>query len=120
MIDARVQVKEILDSVCDNVKMVYPEGDVELPLITYGQITNVRVGKWQERIEFQVDIYAGTFADCMDLYEDVDEAIADAGFVRTYESADSLARVSADLYKKTLNYFAVVNTHENNILTGGY
>ena len=118
MIDARIQVKELLETVCSNVKAIYPEGDVVLPIVTYAEVTNVNIGKWQDRIEYQIDVRDGTFSSCLELVQSVDGVMTGAGWNRTYESPDSNTREGKDLYHKVLNYSAVVDTYHNNILGG--
>ena len=119
MINARVQIKELLETVCDNVKVSYPEGAVQLPLITYSEITNTNVGKWQDMLMFQADIYANTFAEAVALTQATDDVMANAGWTRTYTSPDTNAREQKDLYHKVLNFTATVNTHTKNIISGG-
>ena len=118
MIDARVQIKGILETVCSNVKMSYPEGDVTLPIVTYSEVTNTNIGKWEDRIEFQVDVRDSTFSQLMTLMLAVDDAMRAAGWNRTYVSPDTAAREGKDLYHKALNYQANVDTYHTNILGG--
>ena len=125
MVNNRVQFKASLeaalgDSFTGDVKMGRPEGRVVLPLVTYEQVTNVSLGKWQERIEYQVDVFDSTFAKCLQYVFLIDDALTELGYVRTYESPDTVAREEADLYHKVLNYYALVDTHNMNILGGYY
>ena len=115
----RPQFAELLLSICENVKMGYPEGSVELPLVTYAQITRTSLGKWEERIEYQVDVYDNTFAKCLQLTMQIDELLSGNGYVLTYESPDTATRADTGLYHKVLNYYALVNTNEGNIFSRG-
>ena len=125
MVNNRVQFKETLEAVLGEnftgqVKMGRPEGRVVLPLVTYEQVTNVSYAKWQERIEYQVDVFDSTFATCLQYVLAIDDALTELGYVRTYESPDTTSREETDLYHKVLNYYALVDTHNMNILGGYY
>lgn len=119
MINARKQIFEALQELTENVKLTRPEGDVTFPLITYAEITNVNVSPREDRIEYQVDAYHNTFADCLALSQDIDDVMTGLGWHRTYETPDTQTRRAKDFYQKTLNYAARVDTLWHNI-TGGY
>jgi hypothetical protein len=115
MIDARTWLLQKLKTLNATVKAGQPEGDLELPLITYSEITNVRVGLWHDQITYQIDAYDGDFDDVVELADKVDELLTPLGFVRTYVSPDSQARIDVNLYHKALSYTVDINTRTNNI-----
>lgn len=116
MISVHKQISDLLKTVNNNVLRAYPEGQTTLPLIVYSEITNTHFSKWVDEVEFQVDVYAATFAQMEDLAIEADEAMQGIGFNRTYASPDTQARQETDLYKKALNYRATIDTYHNNIL----
>ena len=120
MVNARIQIKEALETICERVNLVFPEKNAVLPLIVYAEITNTTVGMWEESVEYQIDVYASSFAELVDLAENVDVAMTELGFERTYVTPDTDARIETNLYKKALNYHAYVDTYHNNIVTEGY
>lgn len=115
MINARIQIKELLEMLDLPVKPSFPEGTAELPLITYSEITNVNVEPNHDRIIYQIDVYANTFSECIDITENVDEIISGIGFTRNYVSPDTSIRMDQDLYHKAISYTADINTALNNI-----
>ena len=118
MIDCRRQIADALLTVCDNVKGSRPEGRVVLPLITYAEVTNVNTSRYEDRIEYQVDVYTNNFEQLIQTVKSVSETLEGMGWHRTYVTPDSQARVETGLYKKSLNFTARVDTRINNILGG--
>lgn len=119
MINVRNQIKEALETITQNVRMMRSEGDITFPLITYGEITNTNVGKWQDRIEYQINGHTGTYEDIVTLMNDIDAVMTEMGWYRTYITPDTQARQAKDFYMKASNYVARVDTHHNYII-GGY
>lgn len=116
MVNARDQIYDALLTVCENVSVIYPEGEVTLPLIVYGEITNTDTSKWLATIEYQVDVYSADFEELIDLADAADAVMREIGFTRDYASSDADARVKTDLYKKALSYHANVDLYHHNIL----
>lgn len=116
MINARLQIEALMKEIIPNVLMGHPEEVVELPLITYGEITNVNVERNHDRISYQIDAYTGTMKECIEKMELIDEKMGALGFYRTYITPDINARQDKDFYHKAANYIADVDTHLNNIL----
>ncbi len=116
MVNIREQVVEKLKTVCPNVKAVNPEGAVTLPLITYAEVTNTKVGMWHERVTMQVDIRAPTFEQCLQLTDEVNTVMEELNFKRTYTSSDSSCREMKGLYHKAVSYICNINTNINTIL----
>lgn len=111
MINAREQVGNALATVCTNVKMTRPEGDVTLPMICYAESGNAPVNIAYDRIQWRVAVYASTFSDLVDLVAQADAVMTDTlGYTRTGKSSDDSARVGTDLYLCRLDYVGVVNT----------
>ena len=118
MISNRVQILNALLTVCQNVKTERPEGILTLPLITYGEVTNVKFSKYIDRIEYQIDAYADSFPGVIQLTRGIDEVMTAMGWDRTYVTPDSRARVGNGLYQKATNYVAKVDVRYNDILGG--
>ena len=117
MIDARGQIRELLESIDHNglkVKMSYPKSIGDVPLITFIQITNTGTGMHSvvDNLGFQIDIWATTLDECIDIMLKVDEKMVDLGFNRDYESPDDDGdNVDASgYYRKTLRYSSKVDT----------
>lgn len=119
MLNPRKQVLEQLETVCRTVKMTRPEGDVVLPLITYAMVTDVNIGPFEDRIEFQVDCYTDDFADCLALARNADSVMTGLGYHRTYVTPDSQVRRSESLFQITMSYAARVDMLHSRI-TGGF
>ena len=123
MIDARQMIYDALRSGCSPpVRGAHPESGetVPLPLIIYTEIDNVNIGKWSDRIDFQIDVYAGSINAARAILNDVDSVMRNIGFQRTYVNTDEEARRGKDFYQKTANYRATVNTHDLTIIGGVY
>lgn len=118
MINAREQIKDLLLTVCDNVKMSRPEGDVELPLICYAETVNTPVNIAYDRLGWRVAIYAGTFDELVTLTAQADDVMQSIGFTRTGKTGDDSARIGTDLYLCRLDYRAIVNTKTKTVIKG--
>lgn len=117
MINAREQVKDALKTVCNNVKMSRPEGEVNLPLVVYAEMSNVPVNKAYTRLKWRVAIYCNTFSELVDLVERVDNVMSSTlGYTRTSKTSDDEARVGTDLYLCRLDYAGLVDTKINGII----
>ena len=116
IISNRVQIKEALLTICDNVKMEYPEGQLNLPLVTYAEITNAMVSKREARMDYQIDAYTGSFEDMINLIKDIDNVMTGMGWSRNYVTPDSSARAGAGLYHKAINYTARIDTLRKDII----
>lgn len=118
MIDVREQIFEKLKSVESNTKMTLPEGNFKMPLLTYGEISNVPIGKWHDRLEFQVDAYASSFVSVLELATAASDAMKELGFTRTYITPDAKTREKTGRYHKAMSFVAEINTNENNVFGG--
>lgn len=116
MVNMRQQVLDLLKTINANVKMGTPEGDIILPLITYGEITNITMNSIRDSVNYQVDAYAGSFEECVSIMESIDEKMIGLGFYRTYITPDNNSRQDKDLYHKAANYKAEIDTHLKNII----
>ena len=116
MISIHKQISDQLKTVITNVLRAYPEGKTTLPMITFAEVTNTHVSKWRDEVEYEVDVYAATYADMYDKAIEADAVMQGMGFQRTYASPDYSARQDTDFFKKALNYRATIDTHNMNIL----
>lgn len=124
MINARAQIKELLESIDYDglkVKHGYPKSISYVPLITFIQITNTGTGMHSvvENLGFQIDIWSRNFKECISIMQKVDEKISELGFNRDYESPDDDGdNVDASgYYKKTLRYSSKVDTRTNRLIS---
>lgn len=119
MIDARQQIGEALATVCDNVKMSQPDGDVSFPAIFYACRTNAQVSIGVTRLGWRVAVYCNTFEDLIDLVKAVDAVMSDElGYTRTNETPDDEARKGTDFYMKRLDYSAQVDEANMAVVRG--
>lgn len=116
MIDAREQIYALLKGICSNTALTFPEDEVELPLLTYGEVTNVHVGKWHDRLEYQVDVWHNDIEELVALAQAVDDGMSGLGFTRTYVTPDSSMRAASGLYHKAMNYLGHIDTYHMNFL----
>jgi hypothetical protein len=120
MIDARRFIRERLLTVCDNVKMSRPDGDVSLPLICYAEAENIppssSMSGLYTRLGWRIGCYAGSFTELAELVTDVDSVMSGLGFSRTSKTSDDQARIGTDLYLCRLSYSALVNEETLEIL----
>lgn len=103
-VDIREQVVDALETTGYLVTGDYPAGLVTLPRIIYFLVTNTYLTESTDRIRFQIDCYASSFEECIDMVYAVNDVMTGLNFHRTYESPDSEARQDIGLYKKTLSY----------------
>ena len=118
MISNRKQILEALLTVCENVKTERPEGKLTLPLITYGEVTNVNAERYIDRIEYQIDAYTSSFPEMVQITRGIDDVMTNMGWHRTYVTPDASARVGAGLYQKAMSYAARVDIRYNDIIGG--
>lgn len=119
MINARRQVADALLTVCENVKMSRPEGDVELPLICYAETYNNPINIAYDRIKWRVAVYAGTFAELVRLTAAADNVMSEVlGWTRTGKSSDESSRIGTDLYLCKLDYSGIVKKDTLTIIRG--
>lgn len=118
MIDAREQIKDLLLTVCSNVKMSKPDGDVELPLICYAETSNLPVNVAYDRISWRIAVYANTFEGIVDLISGVEDAMTGLGFSRTSITPDDESHIGTDLYLKKIDYSALVNKEYGTVVQG--
>lgn len=89
---------------------------MSLPFIVYAEITNVNVSKWMDRVNYQIDCYARTPEEVIDLIYKADASMRDLGFQRTYMSPDTVNREGKDLYHKAANYAANLDLYHENVI----
>lgn len=105
MVDLRQKVGYGLMTVCDNVKMSKPDGDVTLPLICYAETGNTSINIAYDQLKYRVAVYANTFEELVELVDAVDDLMYDTfGFSRTGKTSDGDARIGTDLYLCRLDY----------------
>lgn len=109
MINAREQVKTALLTVCSNVRMTKPEGQVELPLVVYGLISCLPENAAYSRIRWRVAVYCNSMDDLVELCKDVDGVMNTLGYTLKNETPDEDARKGVDFYMKRLDYGALVD-----------
>lgn len=122
MIDARGQIRELLESIDHDglkVKMSYPKSIGDVPLITFIQIVNTGTGMHSvvDNLGFQIDVWATTRDECIDIILKVDDKMTDLGFNRDYESPDGDSYDASEYYRKTLRYSSKVDTRTNRLIS---
>lgn len=122
MIDARGQIRELLESIDHNglkVKMSYPKSIGDVPLITFIQIANTGTGMHSvvDNLGFQIDVWATTRDECIDIMLKVDDKMTDLGFNRDYESPDGDSYDASEYYRKTLRYSSKIDTRTNRLIS---
>lgn len=112
MLDTRPWIYEQLQTVNQNVKMGNPEGDVELPIICYEEVSELPEGhKGYVLLTYNISVYTDSFSSLISMVKDVDDLMTKTlGFERIGISSDSDARQGTDLYCKVILYRALVNT----------
>lgn len=116
MINARSFIaNHIKDKTGYKVRQVRPEGNSALPIVVYSEISNSNTRLWTDTIEYQFDVYAAKYDEAVEMLSNVDEAITELGFIRTYTSSDLEAREESGVYHLLGSYRAVVNTRTNRI-----
>lgn len=122
MIDARGQIRELLESIDHDglkMKMSYPKSIGDVPLITFIQIVNTGTGMHSvvDNLGFQIDVWATTRDECIDIMLKVDDKMTDLGFNRDYESPDGDSYDASEYYRKTLRYSSKVDTRTNRLIS---
>lgn len=117
MLDFRQKVGDGLYTICENVKMSKPDGDVTLPLICYAEMSNTSVNMAYDRMKYRVAIYTSTFEELADMILKVDQLMNETfGMTRTGKTPDGEARIGTDLYLCRLDYSCLVNLIYNYIV----
>lgn len=117
MLDYRDQVAEALETVCDNVRMTKPDGDIELPLICYAQTGNNPVNMLYDRLRWRIAVYCNTFEELVQLTDKVDGIMSGRfGFTRTNRTGDDSARIGTDLYLFRIDYSGIVNRETGGVI----
>lgn len=120
MIDARMQILELLKSIkYKNLKvtMNFPKEIKSVPLITYFEIVNssTDIGV-RDSLSYQIDIWENSFEKVIDLMQLADEKMIDLGFKRDYVSPDDDSVDSSGIYRKTLRYSRYVDTRTGRLI----
>jgi hypothetical protein len=112
MLDTRPWIYEQLQTVNPNVKMGNPEGDVDLPIICYEEVSEMPEGhKGYVLLTYNISVYTGSFSSLISMVNSVDDLMAGTlGFERIGITSDSDARQDTDRYYKAMIYRALVNT----------
>lgn len=119
MIDCREQIAEQLATVCSNVKLSKPDGDVELPLICYSLQSEEQAGFACERLRWRIAVYTNTFEELITLAQAVDEVMQySLGYSLLAQTPDGNARQGTDLYMKRLDYSAMVDLLNGMVIVG--
>lgn len=118
MLNCREQIKDLLSSVCDNVRMSKPDGKMNLPLICYAQTKNEIVNVGYDRLAWRVAVYSNTMDELLELVDNVNEKMMELGFSRTSITSDEEARKGTDLYMKRIDFSALVNKKHNTVVKG--
>lgn len=119
MIDAREQIGDALETVCSNVKMSRPDGDVELPLVCYACTGNTTVNVGYDRLQWRVTGYCNTFEELIQLIAEIDAVMnGQLGYTKTYETPDDESKKGTDFYMKRLDYSALVNKEHYTVVRG--
>ena len=117
MIDARIQLKELLEAEGLQVKPRYPKEITTVPLVTFFELTNTSTEiKVRDSISFQFDMWADTFEEVIDLTHTVDLVMRNLGLKRDYVSADNDSVDTSGYYRKTARYSRYVDTRTNRLI----
>lgn len=119
MIDAREQIGDALESVCENVKMAKPDGDAEFPLICYACIADDIVGVGYDRLRWKVTAYNNTFEGLIEMVKGIDAVMnGQLGYTRTKMMPDDETKKGVDFYMNRLEYSALVNLEAMAVIRG--
>lgn len=120
MVDARVQILELLRSIkYKNLKvtMNFPKEINNVPLITYFEMINSSTDiQVRDKLAYQIDVWESNFEKVIDLMQLVDEKMIKLGFKRDYVSPDDNSVDSSGIYRKTLRYSRYVDTRTNRLI----
>lgn len=120
MVDARIQIKELLEGIEYEglkVSMGFPKKISYVPLITLFEITNSSTGiKVRDLLAYQIDCWAENFEAVIDIMQLVDEQMVNLGFKRDYVSKDEDAIDASGYYRKILRYSSYVDTRTNRLI----
>ena len=116
MVDARKQIKELLEEIEINgmkVSMNFPKEIDSVPLITFFEINNSNTDtKFRDSISYQIDVWADTFETVMEASKKLEKL----GLKRDYVSPDSDSIDASGLYRKTLRYSRHVDIRTNRLI----
>ena len=119
MIDAREQIASALETVCSNVKMSRPDGDVELPLVCYACMENLDVNAAYAHLRWRIACYCNSFEDVVDMVHQIEAVMnGELGYTKTYETPDDNTKLGTDFYLKRLDFSALVNKERYTVIRG--
>lgn len=120
MVDARKQIKELLEEIEINgmkVSMNFPKEIDSVPLITFFEINNSNTDmKFRDSISYQIDVWADTFETVIDMAMEASKKLENLGLKRDYVSPDSDSIDASGLYRKTLRYSRHVDIRTNRLI----
>lgn len=112
----RTQILNLLKETGYPVYMEYPVNELTLPRLIYQQVAQAQLGLSTKRVMYQVDCYAETFEEVLEMEGEVIEKMESLKFRPTYESPDATARVDTKLYHKVLSFEGTIDTIYNRLL----
>lgn len=120
MVDARIQIKELLKSIIYDglsVKMGFPKTVNKVPLITFFEISNTNTNiSVRDYMSLQIDVWEESFENAMYLVQLVDEKMTTLGFKRDYVSPDSDTADPSGYYRKVMRYSRYIDTRTNRLI----
>ena len=121
MIDARLQIKELLEGIelskPFKVKMNFPQSVSDGVMVTYFELlnksTNIPV---VDEIAFQIDCWAYDMETLVELSQKVDDALIGMGLLRQFTSPDYPPDEQGRYFRKTMRYGRRADTRTNRLI----
>ncbi|MDE5781486.1 MAG: hypothetical protein K2I03_08420 [Lachnospiraceae bacterium] len=120
MVDARIQIRELLKSISYDglsVKMGFPKTVNKVPLITFFEIGNTNTAiPVRDYMALQIDVWEESFEKLMDLTQLTDEKMTGLGLKRDYVSPDSDTIDPSGYYRKVMRYSRHIDIRTNRLI----
>lgn len=119
MINPRVQIANLLLTVCNNVSMSKPDVEAVFPFISYSLQSDLPVNVAYDRLRWRIACYAKTFTELIEMVDGVNNIMSgQLGFTLMSMTPDEESHKGTDFYMKRLDYSGLVNKQTLGVLRG--
>lgn len=120
MVDAREQIKDILESVTLSkpftVKMQFPKTVSDGEMFTFFELLNTQISDVVDEIAFQVDCWAYDMETLVEMSREASDKLTAVGFKRQFSSPDIFPTDNGGYFRKTFRFGRKVDTRTNRLI----
>lgn len=121
MIDARCEIKSLLESIESNtsfrVREMFPKSFEDGVLVTFFELNNINTQvSFVDDLSFQIDVWTYDLETLVELSVLIDEKMTVRGWKRTFSSPDSMMNDPSGYLRKTFHYGRKVDLRTNRLI----